>query len=333
MIPFYLPSASPAASSWSRKGARARTIRQGVESVLHRLAPSAGALVIASGTYFGPAPLAVGEPNEASSDQAVTVTRTKRDCFDDTLQVTGVLVPRNEILVRPEREGLQISQVLAQPGDSIKSGQVLARLAPPDAKQSGGTTTAVEAPAAGVVSSVSAVVGSMASASGEPLFRIAKQGEFELLAEAPVNILTRLASNQTAKVEIIGVGKLAGKVRLFSPTINPTTQLAQVRVFVGADQRLRVGAFGRATIEVDKRCGPAVPLSAVLYGQGGAIVQVVRDNRIETRAVNVGLISAGQAEIRQGLAEGAVVVARAGAFVRDGDRVRPVTAGESSSRK
>ena len=41
-----------------------------------------------------------------------------------------------------------------------------------------------------------------------------------------------------------------------------------------------------------------------------------------------GLIAQDQAEIREGLAEGETVVARAGAFLRDGDRVRAVTAGE-----
>jgi len=40
----------------------------------------------------------------------------------------------------------------------------------------------------------------------------------------------------------------------------------------------------------------------------------------------VGLMSAGQVEIREGIAEGDIVVARAGALLREGDPVRPVTA-------
>ena len=294
---------------------------------------AAALLVAAASAYFGlPSQVMAAEPSEASSDRAVTVAQTKRTCFLDTLQVTGVLVPRNEILVRPDREGLQISQVLVDPGDSVVSGQVLARLTQPDGQQSSGSGAAVQAPAAGVVSSVSAVIGTTASARAEPLFRIAKQGEMELLADTPVNTLARLAPKQPAKVEIVGVGDLSGEVRLFSTAINPTTQLGQVRLFIGSDQRLRVGAFGRATIEVGRRCGAAIPLSAVLYGQGGAVVQVVRDNRIETRRVSVGLFAADQAEIREGLSEGDLVVARAGAFVRDGDRVRAVTATVPSVR-
>ena len=264
---------------------------------------------------------------ERAPDRAVTVTRTRNICFSDTLQVTGVLGPRSEVLVRPDREGLQIAQVQVEPGDTVVAGQILARLAPPDG-QGTGPGVPVRAPAAGTVVSSAAVVGAMASGRGQPLFRIAAQGEMELLAETPVNTLAGLAPNQSAAVEIVGVGSLPGRVRLISTTINQATQLGQVRVFIGSDARLRTGAFGRARIDVAQRCGTAVPLSAVLYGSGGPVVQVVRDGRIESRRVRVGLMAAGQAEIREGLSEGDMVVARAGAFLREGDRVRSVVANE-----
>jgi HlyD family secretion protein len=259
------------------------------------------------------------------SERAVTVAKAKRVCFTDTLQVTGVLVPRNEILVRPEREGLQVSQILVEPGDTVVAGQVLARLAPPEGQPGG--NVALQAPAGGIISASSATLGATASARAPPLFQIVEKGEMELLAETPATNLRDLAAAQSAKIEIIGVGQLSGNVRAFSTSINPLTQLGQVRLTVGSDPRLRVGAFGRATIDIGRRCGPAIPLSAVLYGEGGAVVQVVvRDSMVESRAVSVGLVSAGQAQIREGVSEGELVIARAGAFVRDGDRVRPIPA-------
>ena len=79
--------------------------------------------------------ICVSHGHSDHSGDVVTVARTTNVCFSDTLQVTGVVVPRNEILVRPDREGLQISQVLVEPGDTVVSGQVLARLTPPEGQQ------------------------------------------------------------------------------------------------------------------------------------------------------------------------------------------------------
>jgi RND family efflux transporter MFP subunit len=237
--------------------------------------------------------------------------------------VTGVVMPRYEVLVRPDREGLRISDVLVQPGDTVIAGQVLARLKPPDGSRETGTAT-ITAPAPGTVYAVSTAIGAMATANGDPLFRIARRGEMELAAETPVNMMQRLVADQAATVEVIGVGEVQGRVRLVASTISAATQLGQVRLFVGPDTRLRVGAFGRGIITLERRCGPSVPLSAVLFGQGGPIVQAVRDSRIETRRVRVGLIKDQVAEIRDGLLEEDAVVARAGAFVRDGDVIKAV---------
>jgi multidrug efflux pump subunit AcrA (membrane-fusion protein) len=56
----------------------------------------------------------------------------------------------------------------------------------------------------------------------------------------------------------------------------------------------------------------------------------VKRERVETRRVETGLMSAGQVEIRDGIAEGDIIVARAGALLREGDPVRPVMAAEAA---
>jgi multidrug efflux pump subunit AcrA (membrane-fusion protein) len=66
----------------------------------------------------------------------------------------------------------------------------------------------------------------------------------------------------------------------------------------------------------------------VLYGTGGAVVQVVKRDRVETKSVEVGLMSGGNVEIKSGLTEGDDVVARAGALLREGDPVRPIMVGK-----
>jgi multidrug efflux pump subunit AcrA (membrane-fusion protein) len=264
--------------------------------------------------------------------RAVTTVKAARSCFDETIQVTGAVSPRNEVLVRSDREGWQISQVLVEAGDSVTSGQVLARLRPPDGQRATGDN-AVQAASAGVIFASAAMVGGVVSQSGEPLFRIARDGEMEIVGELTSDSMARLKSDLASTVEIVGVGQLSGKVRLISTSVNPTTQLGQVHISVGADPRIRVGVFGKATIQISRRCGPALPLSAVLYGAGGQFVQVVRNDRVETRRVEVGIVRPGEAELRSGVLEGEIVIARAGAFVRDGDLVRSVAGPQPAARQ
>jgi multidrug efflux pump subunit AcrA (membrane-fusion protein) len=274
---------------------------------------------------------AAAQESRTFPGMAVTVSKTQRQCFTDSIQVTGVLAPKEEVQVRPEREGLQVSQLFVEPGDTVVAGQVLARLAPPEGAAGG--SVPVPSPVSGTVSAVSATVGSFASASApQPLFRIVVGGELELQGEISAKAVARLKRDQPASVQVVGVGALEGKVVSIAGGVDPTTQLATVRIALGNDQRLRVGAFARAQINAGQSCGAAIPLSAVLYGADGAVVQVVRGERIETRRVRVGLLSGGVAEIREGLSDSDLVVSRAGSFLRDGDRVRAVVEESATTR-
>lgn len=264
-------------------------------------------------------------PN-ASFGMAVTAVKSRRACFSDTLVVTGTVIPQTEILVRPDREGLQIAEILVEVGQKVSSAQVLARLAPPHDQQ--GSAVSISAPVGGIVIAAPTVVGEMASARGEPLFRIVADDDLELSAEIPAKQASRLAPGQAAKVNVAGLDEAPGRVRAVNATVDPTTQLGRVRISLERSPMLRVGAFARAAIEVGESCGAAVPLSALLFGPDGPTVQVIRENRIETRRVTIGLFGQSTAQIREGVAEGDLIVVRAGAFLREGDPVRPVVGGE-----
>ncbi len=58
----------------------------------------------------------------------------------------------------------------------------------------------------------------------------------------------------------------------------------------------------------------------------------MKDGRVEARIVVPGLSAEGFTEIRDGVAAGERVVARAGSFLRDGDRVRAVDAASVAAR-
>jgi HlyD family secretion protein len=97
-------------------------------------------------------------------------------------------------------------------------------------------------------------------------------------------------------------------------------------ISISTNRRLLVNSSARALIKTGQSCNVSVPLTAVLYGSAGTVVQVVRRGRVETRRVEVGLTSGGDVEIRDGISEGDIVVARAGALLREGDPVRAVSA-------
>jgi multidrug efflux pump subunit AcrA (membrane-fusion protein) len=68
------------------------------------------------------------QPAQQALAPAVTVSRAAEREVVERAIVTGTLIPRQEILVSPEIEGLRITEVLVEEGASVAQGEVLARL-------------------------------------------------------------------------------------------------------------------------------------------------------------------------------------------------------------
>lgn len=378
--------------------------REAVDAMQTRLAAAKAERDVKSGSTATLAP-------------AVSVAPVEVRDFVETVLVTGSLVPRDEILVSPEIEGLRVLDLKVDEGDRVIKGQVLAtlvadtldaQLAQSDAemvradaaiaraksqiaeaearakeaaraldrarplkkqgwiadstvdqREAAARSSAalvvaardalkvaeaekaqvaarrreldwrrgnveVKSPADGIVSRRTARVGGMAVAAGEPMFRIIARGEIELDAEVTEAQILKLKIGQPVVVTAGGGVEANGKVRLISPEINPATRLGKVRVFLGESPNLRIGAFASGTIETARARGRSVPVSAIGYsGQGTTALAVIGD-KVQQRNVVTGLTSDGYIEVKDGLSEGELVVARAGTFLRDGDIVRPV---------
>ncbi len=354
---------------------------------------------------------------EAAPPLAVSVVRAETAPFIETLLVTGSLVAREEILVGPEIEGLRVVEVLADEGDRVTKGQVLARLVSDTLEAQLAQNTAslarsqaaiaqaqsaitsaearlveaansyerakplsksgvlsdsgmdqrealmrtaqaavasardglkvaeaekaqvaaqrreiawrrartdIRAPADGLVSRRNARIGSYASGVADAMFRLVAKGEIELDAEVPETRLANLREGMEATIELAGGKPVTGRIRIVSPEVDRMTRLGRVRIFLGDQPGLFVGAFARARLQIAESRGLAVPASAVLYGTDGPVVQVVANGHVSTRPVRIGLTEGNLIEIREGLQAGDAVVARSGTFLRDGDAVRPV---------
>jgi HlyD family secretion protein len=185
--------------------------------------------------------------------------------------------------------------------------------------------TEIRAPEAGIVSRRTARVGATATATGEALFRLIARGEIELEGEVPETWMPRIKLGDPARLDLEDGRSLRGRVRRIDPEVDRMTRLGKIRITLDHDPALRIGAFARGRVEVARRTGIAVPLSAVLYGaDGSATVLVVPNDRVEARKVAFGLAADGFMEVRSGVAAGEAVVSRASSFLRHGDLVRPV---------
>lgn len=384
-----------------------------------RPGPAVLSMAFAVALSTGAAHAQATQPAGAASQQGprVTVAAVRAAELVETVVVTGTLVPRDEVLIGPEIDGMRVIEILAEEGDRIEKGQVLARLnrdtldtqlAQSDATlaksaasidqaesqieqaraaldqsrqalrrstelRRGGyasqaqldqitnderanaarleaaehwlkvmqaerrameaqrrelmvriARTEVRAPAAGVVSRRSTKVGAVAAMTAEPMFRVIADGEIELEGEVPETRIALVRAGQPAQVATGNV-KLTGQVRLVSPEVDRSTRLGKVRITLGPGPGPRVGAFARGTVETARVTGLVVPASAVLYAGADPFVQVVREDRIVSVPVVLGITADARVGVVKGLNAGDRYVVRAGSFLRHGDAVTPVT--------
>jgi HlyD family secretion protein len=185
--------------------------------------------------------------------------------------------------------------------------------------------TGIAAPVAGIIASRSAQVGAIASAGGgSPMFTIIRDGALELYADVTETDLMRLAPGQPVTLRALGQPlPVTGRVRLIEPTVDSATRLGRVRIAVDDSTLVRDGMFAEAEILVAERAALAAPVTAIA---ADATALRVTDGLVARVPVSTGIRDGALVEIVEGLASGDLLVTRAGAFVRPGDRINPVPA-------
>ena len=190
--------------------------------------------------------------------------------------------------------------------------------------------TLVIAPVAGLVTARNAQVGAIASAAGQPMFTLIRDGLLELHADVAERDVLRLAPGQPASLRAAGLAEpLTGKVRMVEPTVDTASRLGRVRIAIDTPERLRAGMFAEAEVLVAEREALAVPVAAMGAAE---VLRVTAGGTVEQAPVTTGIRDGGLIEITSGLFAGEVIVARAGAFVRPGDRINPVPVGTDATQ-
>ncbi|MDO6967077.1 efflux RND transporter periplasmic adaptor subunit [Rhizobium alvei] len=190
----------------------------------------------------------------------------------------------------------------------------------------------VKTPVSGVISARNARIGAIAAGAGQPLFTVIRDDAVELKADIPEGDLLRLAPGQSASIALAGGAvKIVGKVRSIDPTVDATTRLGKVNIAVDDADKARVGMYASAEIVISKRDVLSLPLTAVTTEKGQPVVRKVIDGKVTMAPVTTGVQDGDFIEIAEGLKAEDMVVEKAGAFVRDGDRVTPVSDEKTAS--
>ncbi len=187
----------------------------------------------------------------------------------------------------------------------------------------------VRAPSDGVILTRNVEVGQTATPGGEALFRLSEGGEIELRGQVAEQDLPLLQVGQVVKVRLTGTSQVyEGRVRLLPAVIDPQTRLGMARVSLTPDPNLRPGAFARAEVTVSDAERAVLPQTAVLNDEKGSYVLIVNgQNKVERRAVRVSGIVQSGVTIAEGIDGKDQVVTTAGAFLQEGEVVKPVARG------
>lgn len=311
----------------------------------------------------------------SSAALSVTVVSPKEGTIAQQLSVTGMTIPREEIVVITELSGLRVKEVFADVGDVVIKGQKLALLdgeslnnqlaqlqsdydrardefsrvdaikntgavsresvtqkrtamqsakAKLDDAQLNLKRSTIIAPEAGVVFERKAALGSLINAS-EPLFRIARHSEIEVEASVPEAELRNLKIGQEATIRLSGASEpISGNIRLIAPRVDANTRTATIRIRMPKDSAAPVGLFATATITTKEAQGIILPATAIQQDSSGSFVWKLDEAKKAVRLPVTITERSSESVMLAEIPTDIMVIARAGAFIKEGDVVNIV---------
>jgi RND family efflux transporter MFP subunit len=191
----------------------------------------------------------------------------------------------------------------------------------------------ITAPFTGVVTQRYANLGTLlqagtsSSTQAMPLVRISQDDLFRLVIPVPESYVRYIRIGDPVNVLVTSLNRsLPGKVTRFSVDVKEDTRTMHTEVDVlNPDHVLIPGMYAEAMLTIERKQNPiAVPLQAVNHEAEQATVYVVNaSHQIEDRKVTLGLQTATDAEVVDGLHQGEQVIVSDRSGLKPGQAVRP----------
>lgn len=179
--------------------------------------------------------------------------------------------------------------------------------------------------AAGVIAAVLAESGQILSA-GQPVFRLALDGEREVAIAIPESQIARITPGQRATVTLWDGKSYVGVLRELAPIAEPGSRTFAARVSVsGADAALRLGMTARVRFATAAEPHLIVPLAAILQkGNRPAVWRLAPDQTVHLTEIEIARYTDQGAVVAKGLSPTDTIVAAGAFLLSEGETVRPL---------
>lgn len=192
----------------------------------------------------------------------------------------------------------------------------------------------------GVVSATLAEVGQVVSA-GQPVVRVAQQGEREVLFSVPESRFSSIKVGMPAEIELNATDSnvqstVNGHVREISPAADPASRTYPVRVsFDAPNAKVALGMTAHVKLKKSgkngkqKDSGYLIPLTAIFQqGDKPAVWIVAADRSVSLRPVEVAAYRDDGALIAGGIAAGERIVSAGVHKLSTGEKIRIIENGK-----
>lgn len=196
--------------------------------------------------------------------------------------------------------------------------------------------TKVTAPFTGVVTKRYADKGSMIQAGiasqtqAMPLVRLSENGLLRLILPVPESAVPTVHIGQKVEVNVPTLHRtFPGEVKRFADKLSLATRTMDTEVDVPNPSLVLVpGMYAEVNLTLDRHADVlAVPVTAIdldsANPHAGHVMVVTANNRVQPRAITLGMETPNRIEVRSGLNEGDMVVLSGRATLQSGQEVKP----------
>jgi len=179
---------------------------------------------------------------------------------------------------------------------------------------------------AGVIAATLAETGQVVNA-GQPVLRLAQDGEREVEIAIPESQLANLKTGAAAEIVLLtaGAAPLTGRLRELAPAADPASRTYAARVALAqASPNVALGMTARVRFAANRKSdGLLIPLTAIFQqGKQVAVWIVAADRTVSLRPVQVAAYRDDGAVIAGGLAAGERIVSNGVHRLAVGEKIR-----------